>query len=96
MASLTVYQMSAIILRRRDRQGRLVRVDNDLPQHVIDSTDSDGMRRVRNQVSFGDAYVRAKMTRHKLTKDQAVQQWNDYLQKLRDERAASRAKRGNK
>ncbi len=97
VASLTVHQMGPIMFRRRDRWGKLVRLASDVPQHVLDSTDSDGNRRVRKQTPLGEAYVRAKMTKFGMTKQQAVDLWNAYVEKTRAEReAAKAAKRGKK
>ena len=98
VASLTVYQTRAILLRKRDKHGKLVRPggQDDLPQHVIDSTDSFGNRRVTKKVPLGEAYVRAKMAKG-LTKDKAVEQWEGYLKALKEERVAlNEAKRGKR
>ncbi len=97
VASMTVYQTRYVYHRKRDKVGKLIRAGvAGVPEHVLNSTDSSGQRRVTKRVSLAEGYVRAKMKRHGLSKDQAVKQWEDYLRRLQEERAAKKASRNGR
>lgn len=71
------YQLLWVLFRKRDKYGRLIRVDSELPPWV--KVDANGMRVVGKRVSFGAMYKQVKRTQG-LSKEEADKKWKDYLE----------------
>lgn len=77
IASYDRTQMFRVILRRRDRYGRLIRNAEDLPRHVLDSMDENGRRVVKNPTPMSTIYHKIKR-RQGLSEDQIKKRWEAY------------------
>jgi hypothetical protein len=70
------YQLKWVLFRSRDKYGRLIRVDSDLPPWV--HVDERGMRVVKNPVGFGKMYRRLK-ARQGLSREKVAERWAEYV-----------------
>jgi len=78
-------QMVGVVCLRRDRNGSLVRQDDNIPQWVRDTTDSEGNRFVANPRPFGSMFRQVKK-RQGLSEEEASKAWVGYISELDEHR----------